>query len=192
MKKLFATLILVFGLTSCGVTVIGYDFDKVIADDQKLVNSFIRSMGVEANLIEAHGDMKSSPLEDLFNIHRMVFMHVIFQVGDNCFVSFVHDDYNYGEYPTVNVAHDMTWEYSGFVGSESDFGHDYTNTPRMNLVDAITYVETNDSASKVVRSVFLCTPTPTKTNNNNWYYVFCNKQDDIIKINGQTGKRCEL
>ena len=50
----------------------------------------------------------------------------------------------------------------------------------------------NDSFSKVTKYVFLCTPTPTKTDNNNWYYVFYNKQEDAIKINGQTGKRCEL
>jgi hypothetical protein len=191
MKKLFTTLILVFGLTSCDVTVTGYDFDKVIADDQRLLKGVAENLDVEVNLIEAFGYIESSPLEELFNIHRVVSMETVYAIG-NCLVFFRHGPNEYDEYPVVEVGFDQTWELSAHAGSESDFAHDTVNTPRMNLVDAITYAETNDGFSKVNKSVILCTPTPDKTNNNNWYYVFCNKQDDLIKIHGQTGKRCVL
>lgn len=177
MKKIFTFITILFITTSCGIKVVGYDFNKVIAEDKAIVDSL--SQFADVKFCEAQGRF-IEPFIKTANKYEVVWMQTVFQVDSLVYI-LKHPDGQYGTEPAVEVYEDI-WIGDLYSPIET----------KINLKRAILDIKKSDLCAPkseffVLRKPIVKPPFPEYM-----YYIFGSSQKGAIKVDSNSGEVTNL
>lgn len=178
MKKfLFILISFVFMVTSCGVKMTGYDFEKTLKADKELVDSLSGADLVRFCEAQARFSKDFNKSDKEFEV---LYMQTVFQVDSLVYI-LKHPDGQYGTEPAIEVYEDI-WIGDLYSPIECD----------VDLRQAITNIKKSDLEAPATPFVVLRRPIMKPPFPKYMYYIFGSSQKGALKVDSHTGEVTNL